>query len=121
MRVGRGFPFPVQQRGRDLDLRQGRSSGQPDAAPLPGGERRPMLQPDPVGGEDRPLSSWMADVILPLARQTEEEQRDRITRAWRELGGAERLLFNKLITGAFRVGVSQQPLGSLRTRRWPVR
>jgi len=67
-----------------------------------------LLLPDSVGGDDKPLSMWMDDVILPLARQPETEQRAHIARAWRELGGNERLIFNKLITGGFRVGVSQQ-------------
>ncbi len=67
-----------------------------------------LLLPDAVSGADKPLSAWMDDVILPLARQSESEQQSAIVRAWRELGGNERLIFNKLITGGFRVGVSQQ-------------
>jgi DNA ligase-1 len=67
-----------------------------------------LLLPDAVGADDKPLSEWMDGVILPLARQPENEQRSSIARAWRELGGNQRLIFNKLITGGFRVGVSQQ-------------
>jgi DNA ligase-1 len=67
-----------------------------------------LLLPDAEGGDDRPLAVWMDDVILPLARQSEAEQRASIARAWRDLRGNERLIFNKLITGGFRVGVSQQ-------------
>ncbi|HEY4307329.1 MAG TPA: ATP-dependent DNA ligase [Gemmatimonadaceae bacterium] len=67
-----------------------------------------LLLPEAVGGDDKPLSAWMDEVILPLGRQSESDQHDSIVRAWRELGGNERFVFNKLITGAFRVGVSQQ-------------
>src|SRR4051812_10435412 len=67
-----------------------------------------LLLPDAVGGDDRPLSKWMDEVILPLARQPEADQQTAIVRAWRELGGSERFVFNKLITGGFRIGVSQQ-------------
>src|SRR6202012_3650238 len=71
-------------------------------------ETMSLLLPDVVGGGERALSEWMATVVLPLAKQSEEDQRRAIVRAWRELGGAERFIFNKLITGGFRVGVSQQ-------------
>src|SRR4051812_6848914 len=67
-----------------------------------------LLMPDAVGGEDKPLAAWMNDAILPLARQSEQDQRATIVHAWRQLEGTERFVFNKLITGAFRVGVSQQ-------------
>jgi DNA ligase-1 len=50
----------------------------------------------------------MDERILPLARQSEEDQRANIVWAWRALAGNERYIFNKLITGGFRVGVSQQ-------------
>jgi DNA ligase-1 len=56
---------------------------------------------------DLQLHEWIEARILPLATMTEEEQRETVTRAWRELGGVERFVFNKLITGELRVGVSQ--------------
>jgi len=67
-----------------------------------------LLLPELEGGSDLPLHEWMEERILPLARQSETQQRATITEAWRELGGTERYVFNKLITGGFRVGVSQQ-------------
>jgi DNA ligase-1 len=71
-------------------------------------ETMSLLLPDAEGGTDVPLSRWMDERILPLAKQSEEDQRANIVRAWRQLGGNERFIFNKLITGGFRVGVSQQ-------------
>ncbi len=38
----------------------------------------------------------------------EEEKKETIQKIWNELNTSERLVFNKLITGSFRVGVSQQ-------------
>lgn len=67
-----------------------------------------LLLPDAKETSDLPLHRWLDERILPLARQSETEQQRNITNAWRELAGTERYVFNKLITGGFRVGVSQQ-------------
>lgn len=67
-----------------------------------------LLLPDAKETSDLPLHRWLDERILPLARQSESEQQRNITGAWHELGGADRYVFNKLITGGFRVGVSQQ-------------
>ena len=62
-----------------------------------------------VGEESgRPLHEWVERRLLALAGLAEEEQRTIVLAAWRELGGMERFVWNKLITGGFRVGVSQQ-------------
>ena len=66
-----------------------------------------LLLPAAATGADLQLDTWIEDRILPLASTSEEEQRESVTRAWRELDGVERFVFNKLITGVFRVGVSQ--------------
>jgi DNA ligase 1 len=55
-----------------------------------------------------PLYSWVEQRLLPLATMTEPEQRVAVIDAWRELAGTERYIWNKLITGSFRVGVSEQ-------------
>jgi DNA ligase 1 len=67
-----------------------------------------LLLPDGAGTSDHPLHQWVEQRILPLAEQDEITQRQTIAEAWRELHGAERFVYNKLITGAFRVGVSRQ-------------
>ena len=71
-------------------------------------ETMSLLLPDTPSTTDVPLHRWIADRLLPLATKTEEEQRTSILQSWRELGGTERFIWNKLITGGFRVGVSQQ-------------
>ena len=55
-----------------------------------------------------PLHEWVTRRLLPLATMTEGQQRDAVRSAWRDLSGTERYIWNKLITGSFRVGVSEQ-------------
>ncbi len=56
----------------------------------------------------QPLHRWVEEVLLPLRDQDETMQRAIVQAVWATLGGTERFVWNKLITGAFRVGVSQQ-------------
>ena len=71
-------------------------------------EAMSLLLPDNPESPDIPLHRLIEDRVLPLAKQSEEAQRTTILQSWHELAGAERFLWNKLITGGFRVGVSQQ-------------
>lgn len=65
--------------------------------------------PDREGprGEDRGLAYWVTERLLPLGGLEEEAQRASMVAAWEELDRGERFVFGKLITGSFRVGVSQ--------------
>jgi DNA ligase-1 len=45
--------------------------------------------------------------LLRLAGRPEAERRSAVEAAWRRLGAEERFVFNKLLTGGFRMGVSQ--------------
>jgi DNA ligase 1 len=65
-----------------------------------------LLLPDVGESNDRSLSYWVEDRLLPLRDQDERVQRAEMVRAWQELDRRERFVWNKLITGAFRVGVS---------------
>jgi DNA ligase 1 len=65
-----------------------------------------LLLPPPSESADLPLAGWVEGALLPLRGLPEAEQREAVLRAWSRLGGAERHVWNKLITGAFRVGVS---------------
>lgn len=62
----------------------------------------------PAADSGRSLSEWIEHKILSLANLSEEEQKRSITEAWLALPADERFLFNKLLTGAFRVGVSKE-------------
>ena len=69
-----------------------------------------LLLPDSVESSDAPLHEWVQQRLLAIGGATEEEQRRIVLDAWRALGGTERFVWNKLITGSFRVGVSQSLL-----------
>ena len=70
-------------------------------------ETMALLLPDATLADELPLHEWIEHRLLSLAGQSEEVQRETIISAWRQLDGAERFVWNKLITGGFRVGVSQ--------------
>jgi DNA ligase 1 len=52
------------------------------------------------------LSTWMETCVLKLRQLDENAQRMMILDAWNRLDRRERFVFNKLITGGFRVGVA---------------
>jgi DNA ligase-1 len=57
---------------------------------------------------DAPLHRWIEERLLPLPGLPEEERLVRLRAAWEELDWTGRLVWNKLTTGSFRVGVSAQ-------------
>ena len=67
-----------------------------------------LLLPPPERSNDSPLSYWIEHRLLPLRGQSEEHQHAAMLQAWRELNQHQRFVWNKLISGGFRVGVSQQ-------------
>jgi len=66
-----------------------------------------VLPPAQGATVDEPLHLWVEERILPLRALPEAEQKARLLECWALLTQQERFVFNKLITGAFRVGVSQ--------------
>ena len=68
-----------------------------------------LLLDDPPPGQRLmlSLSAWIEAELLPRANQPEAERRAVIEKAWRGLPAAERLVFNKLLTGSLRIGVSR--------------
>jgi len=54
------------------------------------------------------LAFWIEERLLPLREADEATQRAAVLQAWSELDQPQRFLWNKLITGGFRVGVSQR-------------
>ncbi len=65
-----------------------------------------LLLPEASAGSSMALSRWV-ERLLQLPGLAEAEQAAAMQAAWAELGTVERLVWNKLITGAFRVGVAQ--------------
>lgn len=66
-----------------------------------------LLLPESTTPVERPLHVWIEEHLLTLADLDEAGQRESILNAWQELPARERFVWNKLITGGFRVGVSQ--------------
>lgn len=58
---------------------------------------------------DHSLEHYM-DLLLRIAELPQEAKKEPIIATWNELSKEERFVFNKLITGGFRIGVSQQLL-----------
>ncbi len=77
-------------------------------------ETMALILPQPHTEEDQDdsirelsLSSCIEHWIAPLAKATESEQKQSIVKIWRCFDAHERLVFNKLLTGTFRVGVAK--------------
>ena len=66
-----------------------------------------LLLPPADAASDRPLADWVENHLLPLRGMDEEPQKADVLAAWRALDARQRFVWNKLITGEFRVGVSQ--------------
>ena len=65
-----------------------------------------LVLPPPAQRSDEPLHVWIEERLIALRDLPEAEQRARLESYWAQLDGTERFVFNKLITGNFRVGVS---------------
>jgi DNA ligase-1 len=67
-----------------------------------------LLLPAAAASSDKALSYWVEERLLQMRNWDEAAQRDSLVWAWREMDDAQRFVWNKLITGEFRVGVSQR-------------
>lgn len=66
-----------------------------------------LVLPDPNKQSDYSLSHWI-NALRDLSHVPSEDRKPHILAAWDQLATPERFLFNKLITGGFRIGVSQK-------------
>ncbi len=66
-----------------------------------------LVPPGNAGPTSASLTEWVEQRLLPLRGRAEGEQKIEMARAWSELTAPERFIWNKLITGSLRVGVSQ--------------
>jgi len=60
-----------------------------------------------AGSSDKSLAYWVKELIN-IRGHTDEEKKIFMLKAWQRLSKTERFIFNKLLTGGFRVGVSQK-------------
>ena len=73
-----------------------------------GAETTALLLPSSRTIDETPLHMLVEQQLLPLRGGDPETQREAVTDAWSRMNYSQRLVYNKLISGAFRVGVSQQ-------------
>jgi len=66
-----------------------------------------LLIPESTHSSDDGLAVWMQDKLLPLRGQPPEELAARLPELWAQLDRLSLMVCIKLITGAFRVGVSK--------------
>jgi DNA ligase-1 len=66
-----------------------------------------LVLPPAQAETDHGLSYWI-DLLRGLAALDEDARKALVQEAWNSLDPTQRFLFNKLITGGFRIGVSQK-------------
>lgn len=66
-----------------------------------------LVVPPSKEGSDKSLSEFVTEII-DLKKKTDEEKKEYLQFNWKGLGYYERFVFTKLITGSFRIGVSQK-------------
>jgi DNA ligase-1 len=69
-----------------------------------------LLLPDTGRTMDLPLHRLVEERLVPLGGLPEPEKRALLERSWREMDAEQRLVWHKLITGEFRVGVARTNL-----------
>ena len=67
-----------------------------------------LLIPPATSSDDGSLAHWVEQRLAPLAGLPPEDVKARLAAAWDRLDRTQRFVFNKLITGEFRVGVARQ-------------
>lgn len=73
------------------------------------GETISLMLPKPQCRIEKSISQWMQE-LATLYDKTDEEKKTYVVEAWNGLDYSERFIFNKLIGGGFRVGVSYKLL-----------
>ncbi len=73
------------------------------------GETLYLLLPEPSNTIDKPLHIYM-DELKQLSTKSDDEKKAYVLNAWRHLDTQQRFIFNKLIGGSFRIGVSKKTL-----------
>ena len=66
-----------------------------------------LILPEQEINSEKTLTEWI-EYIEGISNHNEEKRKEKIIESWRSLNQSERLVFNKLITGSFRAGVSQK-------------
>ena len=75
------------------------------------GETIALLLPEPTLTElarEQHTLSWYLETFIRLEKEDELVKKEFVTQSWEQLDRNEKFVFNKLITGGFRIGVSQK-------------
>jgi DNA ligase 1 len=69
-----------------------------------------LLLPEKTGNDDslHPGLSYYLEKFIALEKENEQVKKDFVLACWHQFNQTERFVFNKLITGGFRIGVSQK-------------
>ena len=73
------------------------------------GETLSLILPRPENTVEKSMSQWMFELIN-LKEKSDEEKKKYVLESWNGLDYTERFIFNKLIGGSFRIGVSKKLL-----------
>lgn len=65
-----------------------------------------LLLPPPASEQDRGLSWWI-DFFVALGKEDDATKKEKVLLAWQSMTQQEIFVFTKLMTGSFRIGVSQ--------------
>jgi DNA ligase-1 len=69
-----------------------------------------LLLPEPIAGKaSLPLHQYL-ETLVHIGAEDESIRKQFIISSWQSMTHAERFVFNKLITGGFRIGVSQKTM-----------
>ncbi len=70
-----------------------------------------LMLPEPTAENENNYSlSWYIGQLLQLEKKEEQEKKSFVTRQWLQMSKDEKFVFNKLLTGNFRIGVSQKTI-----------
>ena len=67
-----------------------------------------LLLPNNDKMDDTPLNILVEKRLLPLKKADEATQYEEVISSWQSMDYTQRLIYNKLISGSFRLGVSQR-------------
>ncbi len=69
-----------------------------------------LLLPEKNAAQPLNSLSWYIQQFILLQKKEEAARKNFVTECWMQMDREERFVFNKLITGGFRIGVSQQTM-----------
>ncbi len=68
-----------------------------------------LPEPEEMVQDNRSLS-WFINKFIEIEKKEDEEKKEFVLSNWRQMNKDERFVFNKLLTGNFRIGVSQKTI-----------